>query len=323
MDLVRDFDSDVEWILDNCEKRVSTYPPSLRQAGRAYLDKYQLSKETSQRKGLIYLLPFWLKETLGVDQEACRLSALGITFGTLYFFVQDAVMDTRPGEYKGHLLPLGSLFFLDFIAPYRSLFDSGSPFWEYFEKYIEEWAESVLWERKHHWGQMQEYKEDDFIRLGHKASPLKVPCTAMSLLAGREDAIELLEEMLDYNLVVVQLMDDLRDWRGDLVRGNYTYFLTRVMAAQGISSLASLTEAEVEKALFIGRVFEEVLDLAADYNQRTLESISTLHAPYLEAYIDVLAQQCRQLKGELQAERTRRIREQFAFLLQGATAIEE
>ena len=323
MDLVRDFDSDVEWILEACERRVSTYPPSLRQAGRAFLDKYQLSKKTSQRKGLIYLLPFWLKETLGVDQEACRLSALGITFGTLYFFVQDAVIDTRPGEYKGHLLPLGSLFFLDFIAPYRSLFDPHSPFWDFFEKYIQEWAESVLWEREQHWGKVREYGEEDLIRLGRKAAPLKTPCTAMSLLAGREDAIDLLEEMLDYNLVVVQLMDDLRDWRGDLARGNYTYFLTRVMAAQGICSPASLTEAEVEKALFIGKVFEEVLDLAAEYNWRTLESISALRAPYLEAYIDVLAQQCRQLKGELQAERARRIREQFAFLLQGASAIEE
>ncbi len=323
MNLSRDFDADVEWILEACERRVSTYPPSLRRAGRAFLNRYQLSKETSQRKGLIYLLPFWLREALGVDQEACRLSALGITFGTLYFFVQDAVMDIRPGEYQGHLLPLGSLFFLDFIAPYRLLFDSGSPFWGYFEKYIEEWAESVLWEREHHWGKVQEYEEGDLIRLGHKAAPLKVPCTAMSLLAGREDAIELLEDMLDYNLVVVQLMDDLRDWRGDLARENYTYFLTRVMAAQGISSPASLTEVEVEKALFVGRVFEEMLDLAAEYNRRTLESISNLYAPYLEAYIDVLAQQCRQLKEELQAERARRIRERFAFLFQGASTIEE
>jgi hypothetical protein len=316
VDPFRDFTADVEWVLETCEKRVSAYPPSLRCFSRVRPEERELFKGNGARKSIVYLLPFWLKDAFDLDRDTCRLIALAHIFAALCFLTQDQVMDAGPEEYKGHLLPLGTLFFLDAMAPYRSLFDSDSPFWTFLEKYVAELVESVCWEREQHWGQAREYKKGDLLRLARKAAPLKIPCAAMSLLAGRQEDIEPLEEMVDHVLVALQLMDDLQDWREDLAQGNYTYFLTRVMVAQGISLSSSLTETDVRKALSTGSVLEEVLGLAIEYNQRALESILALHVPYLKKYIAFLSQDYRQLVKDIRAERTRWIQEQLASLVQ-------
>lgn len=313
---IRDFDADAQWVLETCEKQISTYSPPLCHYGRACLEKHWSLKENRARGfSIAHLLPFWLQETFDLSQNTCRRIALGNVFWLLYFFTQDKVMDASPGEYQGHLLPLGTLFFLDAIAPYRSLLGSDSPFWTFLGKYISEWAESVSWEREQHWGQVREFEEGDLLRLALKSAPLKIPCAALSLLAGREEAIKPLEEMIDNFMVVFQLADDLRDWREDLARGNYTYFLTQVMADRDIHPPALQVEAEVGKAFFVGTVFEEILELAAKYNQRATGSIATLHAPYLKAYIASLDQEFRQLGEGWQAKRMQWIREQFASLV--------
>lgn len=316
MDPIRDFDADVEWMLDACVKRLAAYPPSLRRPGRAYLEK-QWSVEEKKDRGfsITHLLPFWLQEICNLDRQTCRLIALSNTFWLLYFFLQDEVMDAGPDEYRGYLLPLGNLFYLDAIAPYRSLLYSASPFWTYLEQYIAQWADSVTWEREQHWLEPREFEPGDLLRLAGKSAPLKIPCAAVSLLAGRQELLGPLEEMIDNILVVSQLMDDLRDWRQDLAQKRYTYFLMRVMAERGLRPPSTLTKAQVEKSLFVGAVLEELYDLMALHGRRALESIAAWRVPYLEAHIRVLNDECRQLREGFRQERARWIQEQFAPLL--------
>lgn len=315
MDPIRDFQADVEWVLETCQKRVSSYPPPLERYGREGLKSHWLPKDNSGRNSIAYLLPFWLEQAFDLDRHTCRLFAVGNAFWLLYFFLQDEVMDSSPGECKGHLLPLGNLLLLDALAPYRSSLGSTSPFWLLMRRYITEWAESVSWEREEHWGQARDFAEGDLLRLARKAAPLKIPCAALALLAGREEAVAPLEEMMDNLLVTFQLADDLRDWRDDLARGIYTHFLTRVMADRGICPPAPLTEDDVEKSLFVGTVLDEAVDSMAQYTRQAMESISALHAPYLKAYLAFLDQECLRSKEGFQAQRSQWIEEQFAFLL--------
>jgi hypothetical protein len=315
MDPIHDFHADVEWVLETCQERVASYPPPLDQYGHDGLERHWLLKDNSGRNSIAYLLPFWLQQAFDLDHHTCRLIAVGNTFWLLYFFAQDEVIDASPGEYKGHLLPLGNLLLLDALAPYRSSLGSTSPFWPLMGRYIAEWAESVSWEREEHWGQAREFAPGDLLRLARKAAPLKIPCAALSLLADREEAIGPLEEMIDNVLVAFQLADDLRDWRDDLARGIHTYFLTRVMVDRGIRPSGSLTEEEVEKSLFVGTVLDEAVDLMAQHTRRAIESISVLHAPYLKAYLAFLEQECLRSKEGFQAQRSQWIKEQFAFLL--------
>jgi hypothetical protein len=319
MDPIRDFDLEGEWLLDACLERISRYPAALRPPAQTRLEAHcSLRHKSPYAFHIGYLLPFWLEEPFALDRDVCRQVALSNIFGVLYFLLQDGLLDAGPGGDLEHLQPLGTFFFLDLVAPYRSLFEPDSPFWALQEEYVAQWGRSVLWEQQRHWGQVRAFEQEDLLLLARKAAVLKIPCAALCLLAGREEAIGTLEKMVDDLMVSYQFMDDLKDWRGDLAQGNYTYFLTRVMARRGPGPAAPLTGTDVEKALFVGLVLDEYLDLVAEYNRRALESASALEAPYLTAYLTRFDQGCGQLGEELEARRSARIREQFADLMQEA-----
>jgi hypothetical protein len=115
-------------------------------------------------------------------------------------------------------------------------------------------------------------------------------------------------------MVSFQFMDDLRDWRTDLAQGNYTPFLTRVMAQRDLDPAIPLTETEVDKALFAGAVLDEYLELVADPNRRVPESASSQAAPHLRACLTLFDQRCEQLE----ITRSERIPEPSAALIQEA-----
>ncbi len=316
MDPIRDFDRECKWLLDACLERISTYPPALRQPGRARLeDQWSLEHKMPRAFHIAYLLPFWLEEPLALDRNVCRLVGLSSTFLVLYFMLQDELMDAEPEEYEGHLQPLATFLLLDALAPYHRVFGSEPAFWALFEEYIAQWGLSISWERQWHWGQVRAFEEADLILLARKAAPLKISCAALCLLAGRKEATELLEKMIDDLMMSFLLADDLQDWRGDLAQGSYTYFLTRVLAHRRLDPHTTLTETDVEKALFAGAVLDEYLGLIAEYRRRALESASALAVPYLEAYLALRDEAARQLSVDLEARRTEWIREQFAALI--------
>jgi hypothetical protein len=319
MDVIEDFDAESEWLLDACVERISAYPPALRQPAQARLERHwSLAPKRPRGFHIAYLLPFWLEEPFTLDRDACRLVGLSNIFLVLYFMLQDELMDSNPGEYQGQLQPLGTFFFLDVVAPYRRLFGSESAFWADFERSIAQWGVSITWERRWHWGQANAFEPADLILLARKAAPLKISCAALCTLAGRQATIGKLDQTVDDLMMVFLLTDDLRDWRTDLAQGSYTYFLTRVMAHRGLGAAASLTEPEVEKALFVGAVLDEYVELIANYNRLALESVSALDAPYLKAYIELLGQHGGRLRDDLEARRSERIREQFAALIRAA-----
>lgn len=319
MDVVRDFDAECEWLLDACLERISTYPQALRQPARARLqDHWSLEQKRPHAFHIAYLLPSWLAEPFSLGRDGCRKVGLSNIFLVLYFMLQDALMDASPDEDQGDLQPLGTFFFLDVVAPYRRLFGSDSPFWGRFEEYVAQWGVSVTWERQWHRRPERTLEEGDLLRLARKAAALKIPCAALCMLAGREEAIGFLERMVDHLMLTFQLRDDLRDWHEDLAQARFTYFLTRVLAHRGLGPSAPLTETDVEKALFAGAVLDESLSLMARRNRLALESVSTLDAPYLKAYIALLDQSDEQLREEIAARRSERIREQLAVLIRQA-----
>lgn len=292
MEIFRVFDDDTRWVADTCVNQVANYPQLLSKPGLIYLEKrgYYSGKRNN---GICCLLPFLLQDAFNLNKEVCRDVSVGASFILLYFYSQDEIMDVRPGEYKGHLLPLSNLFYQDFMAVFQSLLPSSETFWQLEKKYINEWAQSVLWEREEHWGQAKGYSDDDIILLARKCAPLKIPCAAMSLLGGREELIESLEKMVDYSQVVFQLRDDLKDWRRDLRDRNYTYLLVKILEHSRLDSISDLTEAEVVKQLNERGALREVFALMDKYSSLTRESIKELDAPYLKEYFQVIDNYCK------------------------------
>ncbi len=287
MDINQNFETDICWVLEASKKRIQSYNPCMSDMGISYMEKRHILDEKGKRSCEAYwLTPFWLQDTFNLDQHSCRTISLATVYMVLYFLSQDEVMDSSPDDYKGYLLPLSNMFYFDFISQYRTLFDSDSPFWLYVEKYTNEWAESVLWERREHWGQAENYSENDLILLSRKAAGIKIPFAAACILSGNESYIESLSDMVDYDQVVYQLYDDWRDWKVDLEQCNYTYFLTEAKKYCNISEPSLLKEEDVKKAIFEGKVLQKVLKISEKFNNLASESIANINSVYLKNYID-------------------------------------
>jgi hypothetical protein len=295
MEPFRVFAGDTRWVVETCIKQVATYPGKLSMNGQTYLEKRGYCNGR-RNNGICCLMPFLLQDAFELKREIARKVSLGTTYILLYFYSQDEVMDTGEGEYKGHLLPLSNMFYQDFISLFYSLLPSKQLFWSLSKRYIREWASSVIWEREEHWGKAKNFSEDDLMLLSRKAAPLKISCAAMSLLGGREDTVEPLENMVDYSQVVFQLLDDFKDWRTDLFSKNYTYLLVKVMEYLRLDHVAELSEPVVQKVLDEGSVLKDIFGLAEKYSELTMKSISDINAPYLKTYFKILIEYCTSLR---------------------------
>jgi hypothetical protein len=314
MDCLHDFDKDLDWVLTSYKNKISSYSPVFRQGALNFWEKYNALHDDKKKNYICYLLPFWLWQTFQFDRDDCRKISLGNIFGYFYFLVQDAVMDTAPGEYHGDLLPLGNLFFLDFIGQYRELFTSDSPFWSYLTKYFNVWADGVAWEREEHWDQTKEFSENDMIKVAQKAAPLKITNVAACLLSGNEMAIEPLSKLIDHALITLQLLDDWNDWREDQQKGNCTYFLSLVLKYCGLNNLAELNESHIIKAIYEGNLYQNIVAMV-EKNHEFLKSFSELPVSYLISYHEIFLKACKQILDEIHKEKEVMLQGGFAYWL--------
>lgn len=295
-----DFISDMNWINETCRQRAADFPICLQARAEQQLC---WSNELNLMGSGFYLFPLWLRDEFCIDAAIARELAVSNVFGLRYFMLQDAVMDSRGGgDEVPFLVPLGAFCFSVFEEIYHRYFPVGHVFWGYYQKYLQEWAESVVWEYSEHWNRLSEYKAGDLILLARKAAALKIPAAAVCWLAGRKEAAPALEKMVDCWQGLFQLQDDFQDWRKDLNQGNYTLLLVRAASYCGIEQADLLTAAHVKRAVYIGGVGEEVLSMAIDLGQQALASIADYNLPYFKSYfnfqIEALQEQCCRLREQ-------------------------
>jgi len=319
MEFLHDFDSELKVVFDSLRDRLSNYPPAFRNDALKFLDKYDILDKDFNKNHISFLLPFWLKGAFRLDSETCRNMAEGFTAGLFYFLIQDAVMDTAPGEYKGDLLPLGNLFLIDFLDKYRSLFPEASNFWAYFRNYFVEWAESVIWEQQEHQRQNKTYAREDLILVAHKAAPLKIPSAAACILGGCKDEIEKLASCIDHIVITIQLLDDLSDWRDDHAIGSCSFFLSLVMNYCGIENFDGLDESHVRKAVYMGGILDEMFEIVHE-NHSVIKSVSEYY-PYLTEYHTFLYNKFKSLMDEIQEEKNNRMQGGFMYMLKNSDII--
>lgn len=301
-DLETALETSLKTALEMCKARFSTYPEEFRPETLQYLENNNILNTGFEGNCLSFLLPFWLQTVFPVDPETCRRIVAGNIFGLLYFLIQDTVMDTLPGEYKGDLLPLGNLLYFDFFEQYRHLFPGNSPFWSYFNQYLREWADSVARERKGYWNPDRNYHEPQLVQMAHKAAPLKICGAALSLLNGNETMIEPLAQIIDATVITFQLLDDWSDWREDLEIGNCSFFLARVMQLCDIKDFSALAESHIQTAIYGHGLWKQILDIV-ERNHNILQSEFVPHVPGLIAYHQNLLETCRKTLLKLQEQK--------------------
>lgn len=252
----------LELIYTEAEQRIAAFPIPLNTIGLLYADKFNPVKHDSGKDYICSLLPFWVQEAAAINDEQCRKLALANVYGMLYFFIQDDVMDSTPSSNWKEQLALGNLLVLEMFAVFRELFPSESSFWQYYNRYVTTWADSVMNEKT------DNYFITEPLKTAGKAGPVKIACTGALLLSARSHMIPLMEEAIDITLMTLQMADDWADWQEDLAEGCYNSLLAKIASDRQLDRQPTAEEAEA--SIYVRGCMKSYVQVACDNHNRLL-----------------------------------------------------
>lgn len=228
--------------------------------------------------GLLSLvaLPYWIGDKLQISQQICRDMAVGNLFLLHCFQSFDFIVDDdRPDTSDRSQTALGNLCLLQVMHHYRPYFLSDVMFWERMEIYWQEWAKSLLWEVEEK-GTRRPFAEAHLQQAAHKAAALKICPTGLALLAEQADLIPPYEQAVDLMHSVMQLLDDLLDWREDLLHARYNAFLGLMVLEKRIPPNQPCTPEEISTVISNSDILEQYVGIVHDYSGRARDVIDTL-----------------------------------------------
>lgn len=249
-------------------------PAPFRQPAIQYLERFNVLEEGRTNNYICYLLPFWVHELSGLPLKTCREFAVANIFGMLYYHLIDSVMDKRDA-YSVSRLPLAEFIHLEFINLYSKFFPADSSFWDYYRKYVGEWAEAVS----------SEHTTDSYytnpVLMARKAAPVKLCIVAALQLGQREELIPELEQSVDTTLMTLQMLDDWKDWEIDLQEGNYNSLVSLVQKECSIPADRRPSPTEMNQAMCDHGVLSIYADRAKEHHHsHNLSNIESL-VPHL------------------------------------------
>ncbi|MGG6314273.1 hypothetical protein [Paenibacillus macerans] len=294
MNWLTSYEQDLEFAFRDAEEILSAMPEGFRGRAIGYLDKFHALKEHRSKNYICYLLPYWLRKASGAKQEDCHRFAVANLFGMMYYHLVDEAMDEPEAKSKFQL-PLADLVRFEFMHIYSGYFPASSPFWAYYRKYAAEWADAVTLEN------VNDFFQEDPVRVAHKASPVKLTVAGTLLLTGREQLIPEWEAAVDTVLVTLQMLDDWEDWEKDLREDSYNCLISTIQKELGIPRDRRPTSEEIKQAIFVQDILS-IYALRADRNHEALSGISGL-LPHLFEFHDDLRRNVNQGAQKLQKER--------------------
>ncbi len=150
--------------------------------------------------------------------------------------MQDKIVDHHDvdtAEVPEYLL-VSDIIYYKWLKEYQRSFHSGHFFWALFEKYLGEFVSASLWEKREHCGKMCNYAAPDLVKYGHKFSLLKISAAGVCLAGNEVEKIETISNLIDNYHIGYQLHDDVLDWKEDLPKENYTYFISKIQDQFGV-----------------------------------------------------------------------------------------
>lgn len=313
MNCVRDFENELQQVMTYCKDILDSYPTDLKKDALLMFDKYNVLTDGNNKTFICHLLPFWLNDAFKLDKETTKKMASGNIFGMFYFLIQDAIMDVKQGDYKGDLVPLGTLFYFNFFEMYKSIFPNNNIFWSQFRRYLDEWIYSVLWERRYHWIQNNTYDVSDLKYIASKSSPIKITCFAACILSGSLEKLTLLENIIDLVMFTLQMLDDWTDWKIDMENGQSSLFLTEVMKYNKCT-FRELNNECVVKAVYYGEILDNILSILVE-NHSVIEKDIALNFPYLLGYHQMLLDSFKSIMNTLASDKRLRLDGGFIYWL--------
>jgi hypothetical protein len=146
------------------------------------------------------------------------------------------------------------------------LFEVSSPFWNDFQRLLDEQRRALEWEISHRSGLPAELSQENLLMLGRKASLLRWPALAIPQLVGQADCRARVDGMFDQFFRIMQLLDDMVDVEDDMASrqpnavamalGERYYSLPQIFSA--IECVADIAKGEcrqLRSSVDSGRTF--------------------------------------------------------------------
>ncbi|MFD1955598.1 hypothetical protein ACFSL6_15875 [Paenibacillus thailandensis] len=263
-----------EWniLYEQALELVSKYKHPLDARARLYLDQSLNPKEKDNKNYISYLLPYWMTDISEIHHDICRKISLACAFGMLSFFIQDDIMDNPNFQSKEDIV-VAQLFTFEMNRLFHELFESDSPFWQHYRRYVEEWADGVS----------NESDEDYFIKspllVSKKASPVKLGSTAVLLLSDQAEMVPVVEKTVNWTLVSLQMSDDWVDWQEDFNNDGYNCLISHIIHTY--KPYAPLDEKKIKNYLFVQSALDSYANIAElNLNNAVslVPALSDLHA---------------------------------------------
>jgi hypothetical protein len=287
----QDLTIELAGVFDSCRSYIDSLPSEVHHFA---LKNAGILTEMSPGRLSVLALPFWLGEAFGIDLVAQRLFSKANLFGLQHFTSQDNLIDeTWDDAERSSLVILGTLCLEQMFDIYHGFFPSGSPFWQYVEKYWREWATSLIWERQ---AEIRStFSEEDLLLAARKAAPLKICTTGIALLDNKPQLIPKLENAVDKMHMVMQMADDLADLEEDLAGNHYNTFLSMLEVKGNIDYSASKDIDRLGRILFTSGIEQDFflrMQGIAEESQILLEELGLIEWAKL---VPIIVQKARML----------------------------
>lgn len=262
MNAIDKYRPEIAAMFEEASREMEGLPDEFRELGQALLAKSNPLANGGVSNLICFLLPYWMRETTGGSEALCRDLAVGNLFMMLHYFVLDDAMDGQEGRSPQGLrksLALGQLLYGMYRQRYTRHFPHDSSLWTYERAYEEQWAIVVGSEGR------EAVDPRDIARLAGKAALVKLCATGLLLESGKAASIREAEQAIDLALAILQLSDDLEDWREDLADEKRNAFLTLVRSKLALPGSELLTEPLVKRAIYRLGCVSGLADIASEF----------------------------------------------------------
>lgn len=278
---------------------METLPDEFRELGQALLAKSNPLANGGGTNLICFLLPYWMRETTGAPAAQCRDLAVGNLFKMLHYFMLDDAMDGQEGRSPQGLrksLALGQLLNGMYRQRYTRHFPHDSSLWTFECAYEEQWAIIVGGEGR------KAVEPWDIARLAGKAAPVKLCATGLLLESGQAKRVGETERAIDLALAILQLSDDLEDWREDLAEEKRNAFLTLVRSKLALPESEPLSEPLVMRAIYRLGCVGDFADIASEFgtNMREIPDVPSGLAAFGEAIEREIRGHARTIEGAVE-----------------------
>lgn len=288
------FGQNGEKFSDEVKKRVETiYQNITTRTKRTY---------SKQIFSLYYLYPLLFSESFQIENDKlidmCVLSVLCLN-SCLY---DDKILDsqeeiTESGFYSHNLLniEIGKLV--------QQLVGDCSIFWDYYDKYYEEYVGATMLERKKHFGKLENYSREEFLDIAKgKQAMCKIIPAMFCCLQNDFRLLNDYEKAMDISAAGMQIYDDLRDWKSDFSSQRVSWLLNVILHESGLNFQSN--PELISNYLFDNNLdsyyldmAKQLLDMSMVNSKRQLSPTWYRYIRFSQAYINKLRADLLKIRG--------------------------